>query len=85
MNNCEVFTDEQQQLLQDFLDLTKRLEDKKISSAYLLYLLSRATDDNNQNIYTKTNKVLLRDTLPKKKRLYLDWISRNFSTSSQSS
>ena len=30
MNNCEVFTDEQQQLLQDFLDLTTQ---KKIDKS----------------------------------------------------
>lgn len=78
MNNSDAFTSEQQKMLENFLLTSREAIDKlNISPAYLLYLLSRFPDDNSQNMYTKVNKVLLRDTLPKKKRLYLDWISRN--------
>lgn len=77
MNNSEAFNPKQKKVLKDFLKISKEaIDDRNISPAYLLYLLSRFPDSNDQNIYTKVNKVLLRDTLPKKKRLFLDWISR---------
>lgn len=72
------FTDQQDELLKDFLKISKALiYKKKVAPSYLLYLLSKIPDDNHQNIYTKVNKVLLRDTLNKKKRLYLDFLIKN--------
>ena len=72
------FTYQQQKLLKDFLTLSKKLiYKKKIPPAYLLYLLSKAPDDNHQNTYTKVNKVLLRDALNKKKRIYIDFLIKN--------
>ena len=46
---------------------------KKINSSFLLYLVSK---ECNNNIYTKSNYVLLRDTLPKRKRLQLEFLLR---------
>jgi hypothetical protein len=72
------FTDPQQKLLKDFLGLSKILiYKKKIPPAYLLYMVSKVPDDNLQNTYTKVNKVLLRDALNKKKRIYLDFLIKN--------
>lgn len=72
------FTDQQQKLLKEFLILSKQLiYKKKIPPAYLLYLLSKTPDDNHQNTYTKVNKVLLRDALNKKKRIYIDFLIKN--------
>jgi hypothetical protein len=72
------FTEQQQKIIKDFLGLSKILiYKKKIPPSYLLYLISKMPDDNHQNTYTKVNKVLLRDTLNKKKRLYLDFLIKN--------
>jgi hypothetical protein len=73
-----IFTPKQEEKLADFVKLIKEaIYTNKIPPAYLIYLLSRYPEKNKQNVYTKVNKVLLRDTLPKRKRLYLDYIARN--------
>ena len=46
---------------------------KKINPSFLLYLVSK---HGNQNMYTKSNSILLRDTLPKRKRLQLEFLLR---------
>ena len=72
------FEPKQVEDLKLFLDLIdKAINKDKIPSACLLYLLARYPENNKQNVYTKVNKVLLRDTLPKRKRLYLDYLARN--------
>ena len=77
MTNSD-FSDNQEIILKEFLKISKiAINNKRIGSAYLLYLLSKIPDDNKQNIYTKTNKVLLRDTLKKRRRLYLDYLVKN--------
>jgi hypothetical protein len=74
----DIFTEKQKEELEKFLTLSKKIVyNKKIPPAYLIYMLSKFPNDNHQNIYTKVNKVLLRDTLNKKKRLYLDFMVKN--------
>lgn len=50
----------------------------KISPSFLLYLISTFPSENKQNIHTKMNKMLLRDLLPKKKRIHLDFLIKKF-------
>jgi len=74
----DAFTYNQRESLKDFLTKSRSLIiNNRIPPAYLLYLLSKIPDDNQQNMYTKVNKVLLRDTLNKRKRLYLDFLVKN--------
>ena len=56
----------------------KCIKENKISPSFLLYLISTIPDNNKQDVYTKANKVLLRDNLPKKKRLHLDFLLKKF-------
>ena len=73
------FNEPQKDFLKDFLTTTKTgVNKKRISPAYLLYMISKFPDSNKQDIYTKINRVLLRDMLPKKKRLYIDSLIKNF-------
>jgi len=72
------FTESQIEELAKFLKLCKKIiYNKRLPPTYLIYILSKFPDDNHQSIYTKVNKVLLRDTLNKKKRLYLDFLIKN--------
>ena len=74
----DAFTHSQRNSLKDFLEKSRSLiQQHRVPPAYLLYLLARIPDDNQQNMYTKVNKVLLRDTLNKRKRLYLDFLVKN--------
>ena len=73
------FSDNQKDFLKNFLIDTKLgINKKRISPSYLLYIISKFPDSNKQDIYTKINRVLLRDMLPRKKRLYIDSIIKNF-------
>ena len=59
--------------LDNFLKVCKTCHMKKINPSFLLYLVSK---NGKQNMYTKSNTILLRDTLPKKKRLQLEYLLR---------
>lgn len=72
------FSPPQRKKLDEFLTLSQELiRDKKIPAGYLLYMLAKIPSDNQQNMFTKVNKVLLRDSLNKKKRIYIDYIVKN--------
>jgi|TARA_R110001606_G_scaffold374270_2_gene532046 hypothetical protein len=73
------FDEQQVNQLIDFVKAGKKcIKENKISPSFLLYLISVLPDNNKQDVYTKANKVLLRDTLPKKKRLHLDFLLKKF-------
>ena len=73
------FDEQQVNQLIDFVKSGKKcIKENKISPSFLLYLISVLPDNNKQDVYTKANKVLLRDTLPKKKRLHLDFLLKKF-------
>ena len=73
------FDEQQVNQLIDFVKAGKKcIKENKISLSFLLYLISVLPDNNKQDVYTKANKVLLRDTLPKKKRLHLDFLLKKF-------
>ena len=73
------FDEQQVNQLIDFVKAGKNcIKENKISPSFLLYLISVLPDNNKQDVYTKANKVLLRDTLPKKKRLHLDFLLKKF-------
>tara|TARA_R110001632_G_scaffold164882_1_gene283396 strand:- start:39 stop:287 length:249 start_codon:yes stop_codon:yes gene_type:complete len=73
------FDEHQVNQLIDFVKAGKKcIKENKISPSFLLYLISVLPDNNKQDVYTKANKVLLRDTLPKKKRLHLDFLLKKF-------
>ena len=67
------FTKDEISELDNFLKVCKTCNMKKINSSFLLYLVSK---ECNNNIYTKTNYILLRDTLPRRKRLQLEFLMR---------
>lgn len=67
------FTKEQLSELDNFLKVCKTCNMKKINPSFLLYLVSK---NGKQNKYTKTNSILLRDSLPKRKRLELEFLLR---------
>lgn len=67
------FTNDQISELNNFLKVCKTCNMKKINSSFLLYLISKECEDN---IYTKSNCILLRENLPKKKRLQLEFLMR---------
>jgi len=72
------FSEQQKDFLKDFLSVSSRgINKKKISPSYLLYIISKVSNKDKKDIYTKVNKVLLRDMLPKKKRLFLDSLIRD--------
>jgi len=71
------FTENQEDSLKKFLRSSKEcIGKKKISPSFLIYLISILPDENSGDIFTKSNKVLLRDTLPKKRRIYLDFLKK---------
>ena len=67
------FTNDQMSELNNFLKVCKTCSMKKINSSFLLYLISKECEDN---VYTKSNYILLRDTLPRRKRLQLEFLMR---------
>ncbi len=67
------FSNDQMKELDNFLKVCKTCNMKKINPSFLLYLVSK---HGNQNMYTKSNSILLRDTLPKRKRLQLEFLLR---------
>lgn len=67
------FTNDQMSELNNFLKVCKTCNMKKINSSFLLYLISKECEDN---VYTKSNYILLRDTLPRRKRLQLEFLMR---------
>jgi hypothetical protein len=67
------FTKDQLEELDNFLKICKTCNMKKINSSFLLYMVS---NNGKENIYTKSNSVLLRDILPKRKRLQLEFLLR---------
>ena len=67
------FTNDQMTELNNFLKVCKTCNMKKINSSFLLYLISKECEDN---VYTKSNYILLRDTLPRRKRLQLEFLMR---------
>ena len=71
------FDDQQVGKLLDFIKAGKKcIKENKISPSFLLYLIASFPDDNKQDVFTKMNKVLLRDLLPKKKRIHLDFLMK---------
>ena len=79
MDDKNIFEKYQLDTLKNIISLyNKAINEEKIPPSYILYLLSRFPDENKQNMYTKVNKVLLRDTLPKRKRIFLDYLARSF-------
>jgi len=69
------FTDNQLKDLNEFLKASKKcIRYSKLSPSYLLYLISIFPEDSKQDVYTKVNRTLLRDLLPKKKRIHLDFL-----------
>jgi hypothetical protein len=69
------FTDLQLKELNNFLKASKKcIKNSKLSPSYLLYLISIFPDESKQDVYTKVNRTLLRDLLPKKKRIHLDFL-----------
>ena len=67
------FTKDQLDELDTFLKVCKTCDMKKINSSFLLYLVS---NNGKPNIYTRSNSILLRDNLPKRKRLQLEFLLR---------
>ena len=67
------FTNEQISELDNFLKVCKKCTMKKINPSFLLYLVSK---NGKQNTYTKSNCILLRDTLPRRKRFELEFLLR---------
>ena len=59
--------------LGNFLKIYKNCRSKKINPSFLLYLICK---DEKENMYSKSNVILLRDTLPKKQRFQLDFLLR---------
>ena len=54
------FSPSQRKKLDEFLTLSQELiRDTKIPAGYLLYMLAKIPSDNQQNMFTKVNKVLL--------------------------
>ena len=72
MDNQE-FSEDQLKELDKFLNICQLCTLKKINPSFLLYAISK---NKKQNRYTKSNFVLLRDTLPKRKRLQLEFLLR---------
>jgi len=71
------FDKDQINQLNNFMKASKKcVSENKISPSFLLYLIASFPEDNKQDVYTKMNKVLLRDLLPKKKRLHLDFLMK---------
>ena len=61
--------------LGDFIKAGKRCtKECKINASHLLYIISKLP--GKKGIYTKANLILLRDTLPKRKRIHLDYLLR---------
>lgn len=67
------FSKDQISELENFLKVCKTCNMKKINSSFLLYLVSK---EGKENVYAKSNNILLRDSLPKKKRLQLEFLIR---------
>lgn len=67
------FNQEQLQELDNFLNVYQNCTLKNINPSFLLYVISK---NKTQNRYTKSNFILLRDTLPKKKRLQIEILLR---------
>ena len=59
--------------INNFLKVCKTCNMKKINSSFLLYIVSK---ECKSNMYTKSNYILLRDTLPRRKRLQLEFLMR---------
>ena len=77
------FEEDQSQEILKFLKSTKEcIGKKKISCSHLIYLISSLVDDNSETIFTKSNRVLLRDILPKRKRIELDFLIKKLNDSS---
>lgn len=67
------FTPSQILELSNFLQNYKNCRSKRINPSFLLYLICK---DEKENMYSKSNVILLRDTLPRKQRLQLDFLLR---------
>lgn len=67
------FDEDQLSELNNFLNVYNNCTLKKINPSFLLYAISK---NKTQNRYTKSNFILLRDTLPKKKRLQIEILLR---------
>ena len=67
------FSEDQLSEIDNFLKVCKTCNMKKINSSFLLYIVSK---ECKSNMYTKSNYILLRDTLPRRKRLQLEFLMR---------
>ena len=71
------FSEKQLEDVKNFIKLSKSyLSSKKISSSFLLYIISCVPSENNETIFTKSNKLLLKKYLPLKKRLRIEFLIR---------
>jgi len=67
------FTPNQISELSNFLEKYKDCRSKRINPSFLIYLICK---DEKENMHSKSNVILLRDTLPRKQRLQLDFLLR---------
>ena len=76
MKNAD-FTEKQINGLKDFLKVSRGcMKRGRIDPVFLLYAISNLPGEKSSNIFTKSNIVLLRDTIPKKRRIRLDYLIR---------
>lgn len=74
MKNID-FSKNQIEGIKEFTKLTKKcINTKKLSPSFLLYIISSIPNSNNETVFTKSNKMVLRSFLPIKKRLHIEFI-----------
>ena len=74
MKNTD-FSKNQKSEIKEFLKTSKKIiKSSKVSPSFLLYIISSLPSKNNENVFTKSNKMFLKNFLPVKKRLFIEFM-----------
>lgn len=69
------FSQNQLEGIKEFTKISKKcLNSRRLSPSFLLYIVSSLPSNNNETVFTKSNKMVLRSFLPVKKRFQIDFI-----------
>lgn len=69
------FSENQKKGIKDFLKISKKvINSSRVSPSFLLYIISSLPNKNNETVFTKSNKMIMKNFLPLKKRIYIEFL-----------